>query len=188
MTLATFLKSGDNRELVFEQLPFHQPLYILYSSGTSGKPKCIVHSAGVCASYSIFNLLSHCVMANSRRASLLTPRRHLKSALTSPLMIPISNTRLWVSFLYPWQPTSDFKTDGMDDVDIHVNRTCVWLSPCPVWRISVLPRRQDVSQICQWPRVSSITYSVIPTNLSQGDQMGNKSSIFSRSSRPRYWP
>ncbi|PPQ98788.1 hypothetical protein CVT24_003346 [Panaeolus cyanescens] len=45
-TIAQFLKSGDNRELTFEQLPFSQPLFILYSSGTSGKPKCIVHSAG----------------------------------------------------------------------------------------------------------------------------------------------
>ncbi|KAF9460715.1 hypothetical protein BDZ94DRAFT_1375274 [Collybia nuda] len=44
--LSTFLNSGDDRELSFEQLPFNQPLFILYSSGTSGKPKCIVHSAG----------------------------------------------------------------------------------------------------------------------------------------------
>lgn len=32
--------------LHFEQMPFSHPLYILYSSGTTGKPKCIVHSAG----------------------------------------------------------------------------------------------------------------------------------------------
>lgn len=32
--------------LQFEQLPFDHPIYILYSSGTSGKPKCIVHGAG----------------------------------------------------------------------------------------------------------------------------------------------
>jgi acetoacetyl-CoA synthetase len=35
-----------NVPLVFEQLPFDTPLFIVYSSGTTGKPKCIVHSAG----------------------------------------------------------------------------------------------------------------------------------------------
>jgi len=34
------------REIDFVRLPFAHPLYILYSSGTTGAPKCIVHSAG----------------------------------------------------------------------------------------------------------------------------------------------
>ncbi len=33
-------------ECQFEQLPFDHPLYIMYSSGTTGMPKCIVHGAG----------------------------------------------------------------------------------------------------------------------------------------------
>jgi len=32
--------------LQFERFPFAHPLYVLFSSGTTGMPKCIVHSAG----------------------------------------------------------------------------------------------------------------------------------------------
>ncbi|MBO0764615.1 MAG: acetoacetate--CoA ligase [Hyphomicrobiaceae bacterium] len=32
--------------LTFERFPFSHPLYVLFSSGTTGMPKCIVHSAG----------------------------------------------------------------------------------------------------------------------------------------------
>ncbi len=40
------LAAAPDEPLRFERLPFAHPLYIMYSSGTTGVPKCIVHSAG----------------------------------------------------------------------------------------------------------------------------------------------
>ena len=40
------LEKNKTKKINFERIPFNSPLYILYSSGTTGKPKCIVHSVG----------------------------------------------------------------------------------------------------------------------------------------------
>ncbi|MFQ2268350.1 acetoacetate--CoA ligase [Aeromonas hydrophila] len=40
------LASQPGAQLTFEPMGFNDPLYILYSSGTTGKPKCIVHGIG----------------------------------------------------------------------------------------------------------------------------------------------
>jgi acetoacetyl-CoA synthetase len=45
-TLDDFIAPFAARAVEFERLPFSHPLYILFSSGTTGVPKCIVHSAG----------------------------------------------------------------------------------------------------------------------------------------------
>jgi len=41
-----FLSKQDGLAIDFEQLPFDHPLYIMFSSGTTGKPKCLVQGAG----------------------------------------------------------------------------------------------------------------------------------------------
>jgi acetoacetyl-CoA synthetase len=41
-----FLGSAPTPSLDFEQLPFDHPVYIMFSSGTTGKPKCMVQGAG----------------------------------------------------------------------------------------------------------------------------------------------
>ncbi|MDE0432537.1 MAG: acetoacetate--CoA ligase [Bryobacterales bacterium] len=54
-----FLAQSPRQPLAFASLPFDHPVYIMYSSGTTGKPKCIVHGAGGTLLQHLKELLLH---------------------------------------------------------------------------------------------------------------------------------
>ena len=93
-TLSAFVSSDDGRPLIFEQLPFDHPLYILYSSGTTGPPKCIVHSGGVCGCHANIKLsLSH----TTSRACSFKRRRNSWHISTLEYTTHISNLQRYMS-------------------------------------------------------------------------------------------
>ena len=54
-----FRSAQSGLEIEFAQLPFGHPLYIMYSSGTTGLPKCMVQSAGGILVHHLKELLLH---------------------------------------------------------------------------------------------------------------------------------
>ena len=67
-----FIKPIGDARLTFEQLPFDHPLYILYSSGTTGVPKCIVHGAGGTLLQHLKELVLHCDLKRDDRVFYFT--------------------------------------------------------------------------------------------------------------------
>jgi acetoacetyl-CoA synthetase len=59
-------------EIEFERLPFDHPVYILYSSGTTGVPKCITHGAGGTLIQHLKELVLHTNLRRSDRICYFT--------------------------------------------------------------------------------------------------------------------
>ncbi len=67
-----FLSKEKNLEILFEQLPFDHPHYIMFSSGTTGKPKCLVQSAGGVLINHLKELILHTDLKRSDKIFYIT--------------------------------------------------------------------------------------------------------------------
>lgn len=66
-----FLSKENKLEIEFAQLPFDHPLYIMFSSGTTGKPKCMVQGPGVLINH-LKELLLHTDLRRSDKIFYIT--------------------------------------------------------------------------------------------------------------------
>lgn len=67
--LSEFTKFADEESVLeFAQVPFNHPLYIMYSSGTTGPPKCMAHSVGGTL---IQHLKEHVLHGNMTRQDII---------------------------------------------------------------------------------------------------------------------
>jgi len=63
---------NDASEIEFARLPFDHPVYIMYSSGTTGVPKCITHGAGGTLIQHLKELVLHTNLRRSDRICYFT--------------------------------------------------------------------------------------------------------------------
>ena len=72
VTLDEFTGDCAASEIDFERLPFDHPLYVMYSSGTTGSPKCIVHGAGGTLLQHLKEHALHCDLKRGERLLYFT--------------------------------------------------------------------------------------------------------------------
>ncbi len=67
-----FISQGKQVDIQFEQLPFDHPVYIMFSSGTTGKPKCMVQGAGGILINHLKELMLHTDLKRADRITYIT--------------------------------------------------------------------------------------------------------------------
>mgnify|MGYP001450000276 CR=1 FL=1 len=66
------LADASDAPLEFERTPFEHPLFVMFSSGTTGRPKCIVHSVGGVLLQHLKEHRLHCDLRRGERAFFYT--------------------------------------------------------------------------------------------------------------------
>jgi acetoacetyl-CoA synthetase len=120
---------ADPEPLRFEPLPFDHPLYILYSSGTTGVPKCIVHGAGGTLLQHLKELLLHTDVRRGDRLFYFTTCgwmmwNWLVSGLAAEATLVLYDGS-------PFYPDGNVLWDLADEVGIcQFGTSAKWISAC----------------------------------------------------------
>ncbi len=70
--LKDFVAGFEPKDIEFEYVEFNHPLYIMFSSGTTGKPKCIVHGTGGTLLKQVSEHILHCDNGEGSRVFYFT--------------------------------------------------------------------------------------------------------------------